>query len=170
MIIRDIVIEDFVNYKKPCMFISMGTCDWKCCIEQGIDISICQNSELANTTEREFDNNFIIDMYVSNPITEAIVIGGLEPFSYTYSMYKFISEFRKVCQDEIIIYTGYTPEELYEELNQFVEFKNIIIKFGRFIPNHKVHKDKILGVDLASDNQYAVRLTVDFLRTIAKDK
>ena len=81
-------------------------------------------------------------------------------------MYKFISEFRKVCQDEIIIYTGYTPEELYEELNQFVEFENIIIKFGRFIPNQKTHKDKILGVDLASDNQYAVKLTVDFLKTI----
>lgn len=166
MRIRDIVSEDFTNYKKPSMFICMGWCNWKCCIEQNLDISICQNSDVAKTPERDFDNNFIIDMYLSNPITEAVVIGGLEPFTYAYGLYKFISEFRKVCDDEIVIYTGYNPEELYMELNQLLEFENIIIKFGRYIPGHKPHKDNILGVDLASDNQYAIKLDAKLLKAI----
>ena len=170
MIIRDIVIEDFTNYKKPSMFICMGSCNWKCCIEQDLDISICQNSDLAKTPEKEFDNDLIINMYLSNPITEAIVIGGLEPFTYTYGLYKFIYEFRKVCDDDIVIYTGYNPEELYLELNQLLEFNNIIIKFGRFVPGQTAHKDKILGVDLASDNQFAAYLDVNLLNTCDKNK
>jgi len=32
---------------------------------------------------------------------------------------------------------------------------NIIVKFGRYRPNQEKHYDKILGVFLASDNQYA---------------
>ena len=35
---------------------------------------------------------------------------------------------------------------------------SIIIKFGRFIPNKPSRFDELLGVELASDNQYAMRL------------
>ena len=46
-------------------------------------------------------------------------------------------------------------EELKNELPILEQFGNIIIKFGRFIPN-SLHKfDDILGVELASNNQYA---------------
>ena len=38
-------------------------------------------------------------------------------------------------------------------------FDNIIIKFGRYIPNKQSHYDNILGVNLASDNQYAVKIS-----------
>lgn len=163
MKIRDIIQEDFVNYKDPCMFINMGLCNWKCCTEQGLDISICQNSDMANMPEMDIDDDVIIKMYVSNQITNALVIGGLEPFTYVNELYKFIYKLRKVSDDTVVIYTGYYPEELYEELNQFSEFENIIIKFGRYIPNQKKHLDPILGVELASDNQYAVKLTTDLL-------
>lgn len=163
MRVRDILVEDFVNYKEPCMFISMGFCNWKCCTEQGIDISICQNSDMAQMPETNIDNNDIIDMYVSNPITKAIVIGGLEPFTYTYGLYKFIYQLREVSDDPVIIYTGYYPEELYQEMNQLIKLGNIIIKFGRFIPNQDKHIDPVLGVELASDNQYALKLTTDLL-------
>ena len=37
-------------------------------------------------------------------------------------------------------------------------YDNIIIKFGRYIPNQQSHFDIVLGVNLASDNQYAERL------------
>ena len=40
----------------------------------------------------------------------------------------------------------------------FKNFDNIIIKYGRFIPGQEKHYDKILGVYLASNNQYAERL------------
>ena len=38
-------------------------------------------------------------------------------------------------------------------------FKNIIIKFGRYIPNRNNKYDEILGVTLASDNQFAEKIS-----------
>ena len=54
-----------------------------------------------------------------------------------------------------IIYTGYYPNEIPKPLERLKQYKNIIIKFGRYIPNQKPHYDEILGVSLASLNQYA---------------
>jgi hypothetical protein len=34
-------------------------------------------------------------------------------------------------------------------------FDNIIVKFGRFIPDDEKRFDEVLGVELASHNQYA---------------
>ena len=36
-----------------------------------------------------------------------------------------------------------------------MKWENIIIKFGRYIPNQEKHYDDVLGIELASDNQYA---------------
>ena len=61
----------------------------------------------------------------------------------------------------IIIWTGYTKQEcedLIYLLRNKMNFKNIIIKYGRYIPNQTPHYDEVLGVKLASDNQYAERL------------
>ena len=67
----------------------------------------------------------------------------------------------------IVIYTGYTKEELEKSpqypltnLRLYVKSHkaNIIIKYGRFIPDQESHYDEILGVMLASPNQYAERL------------
>ena len=38
-------------------------------------------------------------------------------------------------------------------------FDNIIIKFGRFVPNQTPHCDEVLGVKLVSNNQYAVKIS-----------
>ena len=43
-------------------------------------------------------------------------------------------------------------------LKNKMNFKNIIIKYGRYIPDQEPHYDEVLGVNLASDNQYAERL------------
>ena len=40
----------------------------------------------------------------------------------------------------------------------FVNMKGVIIKFGRFIPNRPSRYDEVLGVTLASDNQFAMRV------------
>ena len=40
-------------------------------------------------------------------------------------------------------------------MNLLKKYKNIIIKFGRYIPNRPKKYDNILGIDLVSDNQYA---------------
>ena len=54
-----------------------------------------------------------------------------------------------------IIYTGYYPNEILDKINKLKKYKNIIIKFGRYIPNDSPRYDDIIGVELASSNQYA---------------
>lgn len=156
MKIKNIIDEDFTNYKKPSMFIGTSNCDFKCDKECGKPV--CQNSELAKAPTIEINNNEIIKRYLDNPITEAVVIGGLEPFDTFEELYQFIKDFRKKSNDDIVIYTGYYPEEISEKIRQLSLFLNIVIKFGRFIPNQKSHYDTVLGVDLASDNQEAIRM------------
>jgi organic radical activating enzyme len=158
--IKALVDEDFVNYKKPSMFIGTTTCNWKCCAEQGLDHSICQNSQLATSQTIEMPVDEIFHRYISNPITESVVIGGLEPFMQFQELLELISVFRSnKCNDDIVIYTGYYPEELSDEIQTLKKYKNIVIKFGRYIPDHDKHFDEVLGVYLASKNQFARRVS-----------
>ena len=157
--IKQLQDEDFLNYKEPCMFIGFPHCSFKC--EKECGIKCCQNSELAQAPNIKIGINTIVKRYVNNPITSAIVIGGLEPFDTEEDLFCLISALRESTQDDIIIYTGFKKEEvqyrnIYQEL---LKFKNIIIKFGRSIPNQPSHYDEILGIKLASDNQYAERIS-----------
>ena len=158
MTIKGLVEEDFVNYKKPSMFIIFPYCSFKCDTEAGC--TVCQNSTLANEPNLDISIIEIVSRYVKNPITKSIVMGGLEPFDHKL-LPKLVKEFRKYTADDIVIYTGYTEEELKEEeiLTDIKKYKNIIIKFGRFIPNQEKRYDEILGVELASPNQYARRIS-----------
>lgn len=156
MEIKNLVDEDFVNYKYPSMFIGMPTCSFKCDKECGQPI--CQNSALAAAPSIEIDNKEIIERYISNPITEAIVFGGLEPFDDFNEIYTFITDFRQYRKDDIVIYTGYYPDEISSYLDRLSVFENIIIKFGRFIPNKPHRFDELLGVQLSSDNQWSEKL------------
>ena len=78
MIIKGIIDEDFINYKKPSMFISAPECTFKCEKESGV--RCCQNSVLASAETFDISNDELIVRYVCNPITSAVVFGGLEPF------------------------------------------------------------------------------------------
>ena len=156
MRIKSLVAEDFVNYKVPSMFIISSVCSWKCCIEQGLDISICQNSDLAKQKVLDISNEMLYNMFISNPITEAIVIGGLEPFDQFDEVLDFVAYFRENNIDNyIVIYTGYYPNEVIPLINRLKNYKNIIIKFGRYIPNRPKRYDEVLGLELVSDNQFA---------------
>ena len=158
--LKNVVNEDFINYKKPSMFLVTSICDWKCCNEAGISSDICQNHELVNTVTKEIDIEFLIQSYIHNEVTKAVVIGGLEPFMQFEEIYDFIKLLRfNGCNDDIVIYTGYDKSEIEDMISQLKKFKNIIIKFGRFIPNQEYHFDPILGVNLISNNQYAERIS-----------
>jgi hypothetical protein len=39
------------------------------------------------------------------------------------------------------------------------QIPNIIIKYGRYIPNQASHYDNVLGVYLASNNQFAEKIS-----------
>lgn len=155
MRVKLIIDEDFQNYKKISMIIGTCSCTWKCCKEQGIDCSICQNSKIFKEPTLDIPNIDIVNRYKNNNLSEAIVFGGLEPFDQFEEMKELIMEFRNSnINDDIVIYTGYNENEINNEIKQLKKIKNIIIKFGRYIPNHKKHYDDILGVNLASKNQY----------------
>lgn len=160
MRIKGLIDEDFINYKKVCMFISAYSCDWKCCIENNLPIETCQNCELALSETIDISYENIFDRYISNSISKSVVIAGLEPMLQKDEVYELIKYFRNHnCDDDIVIYTGYYEEEISEFISVLRnEFKNIYIKFGRFIPNQKSHYDEVLGVKLASDNQRGVQI------------
>ena len=168
MIIKGITDEDFVNYKVPSMYIATATCSFKCDKEYGT--KICQNSELANQPDISISLKTLVDRFVSNPITKAVIFGGLEPLDDYIDIFTFISLLRNSgCEADVIIYTGYNKDEVWlqrclpviQKLNRWYDAKltNIVIKWGRYIPNQQPHYDPVLGVYLASDNQYAERIS-----------
>lgn len=159
MLIKGLTDEDLVNYKLPSMFIITSKCSFKCDKENGE--SCCQNSSLARQKAKNVSDDEIIQRYIQNPITKAIVFGGLEPFDQWNELYAFIAKFRLEYgrKDEVVIYTGYNHDEIEGECMMLMMFDNIIVKFGRYRPNIKPVFDEVLGVTLASENQYAMRIS-----------
>ena len=153
MYIKEIRFEDFTNYKKPSMFIGFPNCTFKC--EKECGEHCCQNSALAQSPLINVKVNTLIERYMDNPITKSVVCGGLEPLDSWEDLQCFIMNFRYWSSDDIVIYTGYKEDEIEEQIEWLKLYGPIVIKFGRYIPNQKSHYDEVLGVNLASDNQYA---------------
>lgn len=163
MFVKDILDEDFVNYKKPSMLIACCSCSFKC--DKLAGDQVCQNGTLASAPNIEIAIDKLVQRYISNTISQAVVFGGLEPFDDIVNVLSFVETLRqKGNQDDVVIYTGYTEKEVetffetpYSKLKQQ---KNIIIKFGRFIPKNSSNKeDPVLGIRLKSANQYAKRIS-----------
>lgn len=157
MRIKEIVDEDFVNYNKPSMLVATCFCDWKCCIEDAR--CKCQNSEMADAPIVEYEDYKLIQRFLNNQLTEAVVFGGLEPMLQFQELLKFVKLFREKSDADVVVYTGYFKEEIEDKVSQLSKFKNIIIKFGRFKCGQKPHLDKILGIYLANDEQHAERIS-----------
>lgn len=159
MIIKGLKDEDFVNYSKPSMFIISASCSFKCDRECGKDV--CQNSPLVHAPLIQIEAKEVIERYRANDISKAVVWGGLEPFDTFEDLYDFIFQFRNCygITDDIVIYTGYYSYEIENQLAQLKQFPNIIIKFGRYIPQQPPTYDEVLGITLASPNQYAERIS-----------
>ncbi len=162
MKIVGLIDEDIVNYKKCSMYIAFPNCSFKC----GKDL--CQNSELAKMPSYEIPFEEVCERYLNNPLTSAIVLGGLEPFDSPFDLMRIVDMIRHKyqCNDDIVIYTGYNEEEFLTPTDvklgiihqNLSKYNNIIIKYGRYIPNDEPHLDEVLGVKLASKNQYAKRI------------
>lgn len=158
MKLKTVITEHFQDYKYPNMYLAFPSCTFKC--ERECGFSVCHNSALAARPTKEYDPSFIVLEYLSNPITTAIVCGGLEPIDSFEDLLLFVSVLRNSgCLDDIVIYTGYEQEEILDKIAQLKVWPNIIVKFGRFRPNEESHFDEVLGVSLASSNQRAERIS-----------
>ena len=154
MKIKGLISEDFVNYKKPAMTIMFPHCNgFKCGAEY------CQNSPLSKAKDIEMNISDIVIRYLNNPITESVVMQGLEPFDSWNDLIEFVKQLRDSTDDDIVIYTGYYKEEIANRIALLSKYKNIVIKYGRYIPRQEKHYDEVLGVYLASSNQYAERIS-----------
>ena len=157
MLIKDLIDEDIVNYKKTSMFIGFPYCTFKC--EKECGIKCCQNSALALQENISVPISVVINRYINNSLTNAIVYGGLEPLDSWVEVQELTQKIREQTTDDIVIYTGYKEEEIQDKIEWLRQYPNIIIKFGRFVPNNSQHLDPVLGVKLASDNQYAKKVS-----------
>ena len=119
----------------------------------------------------EITTEALIGRYLANPITKAIVISGMEPFDTPELIYEVVRTLRDDnVMDDIVIYTGYTEYELTLDdtgrttnatYNWLKHYPNIYIKFGRYVPDQESHYDEVLGVKLASDNQYGKKVSYE---------
>ena len=159
MKLKGIIFEDMINYKKISMVLEFPYCNFKCDREFGC--SVCQNSQLSKESDIDIPTWEVICRYMSDFITSAVVMQGLEPFDSWEDVLEFISMLRDTynCDDDVVIYTGYNKDEISEYIQELQKFENVIIKFGRYIPGQEPHIDNVLGVNLASDNQYAERIS-----------
>lgn len=159
MILKGIIDTDTVNYKKISMVLEFPKCNFKCDHECGRQV--CQNSALATAPIIATTFASVYHRYADNNLTSAIITQGLEPFDSWNDLWGFINYVRNFekCDDDIVIYTGYTKCEIADKVEILREFPNIIIKFGRYVPDQQSHYDEVLGVELASDNQYAEKIS-----------
>lgn len=155
--LRGLIDEDFINYKKPSLFLALPFCTFKC--EKECGVQCCQNSSLARQPIIEISTEKLVQRYLENPISESVVMGGMEPFDSFDDVLNFISILRKYSDSDVILYSGYYKSEIEDKIEQLQKFSNIIVKFGRFRPNEPHHIDPILGVELASTNQYAEKIS-----------
>lgn len=155
MIIKGIIDEDTINYKNISMTIMFPYCTFKC------GEMHCQNSALTTQNNISISTIDLIERYLNNPITESIIFQGLEPFDSWGDLLHFVHVLRMhyKCNDMIVIYTGYYKDEILHQINNLSGYKNIIVKYGRYIPNQNSHYDAVLGVNLISDNQYAEQIS-----------
>lgn len=152
--------NDFVNNKKGTFSLGFGVfCTFKCCKENP---QICQNFNCSSQDLYNTSISTVCKQYEENrELISCITINGLEPLDNLKEVLWFIQKFREKSTDDIFLWTGYTKEEcepliyLIKKMN----WVNIIIKFGRYIPNSLSRFDEILGVKLASDNQYAEKIS-----------
>lgn len=157
MKLKGLIDEDIVNYKKTSMFLIMPYCTFKCDLEAGC--KVCQNSSLATQRVLEIPIKTIIDRYINNDLTHAIVLGGLEPLDSFEELLELVKAFRRAIPDDFVIYTGYTEEECQDKIDILKQYPNIIVKFGRFRYNDKSRYDEVLGITLVSENQYAKQIS-----------
>ena len=156
--LKGIIWEDMVNYKKIGSTFMFPKCDFKCDRENGVQL--CQNWELAAAPSQKYDIDELMRLYQIMILPESIILQGLEPLDSPIDIYTVAAAMqRHDITDDLVIYTGYNKNENDDITNiidtvSFLTPGSLIVKWGRYLPNQTSHYDEVLGVKLASDNQF----------------
>lgn len=142
--------ETFIDYKKTSMYIAFPVCSLNC--------KNCHNKELRNKNTVELDYKTIVDYILNNPIIESVVLSGMNPMDSFDDVVGLIKELRKKSNMDVVIYSGKLKYELKKEISVLKSFSNIIVKFGEYKENDIPIYSEVLGINLASSNQYARRI------------
>jgi len=152
------------DYKKFAIYLPTTFCTLKCMTElKQREIKLeeheeCHNHKLLGCNTIELSTLDIKTKYIdNNPLVECVILSGLDPMDDFDNSIKFIKEFRELDKKmEIVIFTGYEPEEIMDKINLLKEIdnRNITFKFGRFRPDLKPRYDEVGEVTLISGNQY----------------
>lgn len=154
--LKGIIWEDLINYKKIGTTLMFPKCSFKCDTENGVQL--CQNRGLAAAPSQWHDIDDIMDRYMHTDLSEAIILQGLEPLDSLLDVYIVAAALKEwEIKTPLIIYTGYKKSEISPTILRTLSSQipgDFIMKWGRYIPNQSPHYDPVLGVMLASDNQY----------------
>lgn len=142
--------ETFNDYKKVGMYVAFPQCSLNC--------KNCQNAHLREVEPLEVSLDYLVKIILDNDLIDSVILSGMNPMDSFDDVMSLIREVRNKSNIEIIIYTGMRESNLTNEIKKLKEFNNVIIKFGEYIPNSKEKFDEVLGINLASDNQYAKRI------------
>ena len=133
----NVIDEDFSNYKRASMTIGFPFCTFKC------GRQVCQNGTLAAAPKIEIEAADLVERYMKNPITEAIIFQGLEPFD-SPEVFDLVAEFR-------------TGTETHVDAANVVGFEVFLVLYslGR---NSRAERTQISQIDRATATDSLVHL------------
>jgi uncharacterized radical SAM superfamily protein len=145
--------ETFVDYKKTGLYVSGSRCDLKC--------KECFNENLKHSPTIKINPiQFVEDYIIKNQVIESVIFSGLNWFDKFEDLIQLVNCIRVKSDIDIVIYTGYKESEVLNEIDMLKENKNIIVKFGRFIPNQEPIWDELGGIYLANKGQYFKKISL----------
>lgn len=119
----------------------------------------CQNEHLKNKKPVVYCVEELINEIKNNKFVKSVIFGGLDCFDSFDETFNFISKFRKVSKEDVVLYTGKTEDCLHEKLKLLKQFENIYVKFGEYIENSNSIFDEVGGIWLSSSNQYFKKIS-----------
>ena len=142
--------EVYNDYKKVGVLLATPTCNNNC--------KYCQNEYLKKKKPIEYDISEIFNFVKKNKLIKSFIFGGLDCMDSFDQTYDIIKEIRKKFDYDIVLYTGKLKTDINLEIEKLKNFKGIIIKFGKYKKNKEKKYDELLGITLASNNQYSRRI------------
>jgi len=152
MKLKNIIREDYLNYKKCSLYLAFSQCKLYC--------EDCFNFGLRDQENIIISAKTIIDWHSSNLFEEAIICSGLNPFDSFEDLEELVREcYKENYSCDLIIFTGYEKKDIEDKIYTLTKIKHsdqkIIIKYGRY-DKYQVESiyDDNLGIYLPL-NQYS---------------